>query len=139
MQERKFSHDEHNMAEKNSTKFNQNLTQKFIHEKKIVKEYIKKKESMKEQGSSLQQVLIELLNLLVRESNIQTVKAVKPWKRKSYKVLIGLFPRDCYSPSSVKMESAFIAKECGVQPGAGYMWLIYSYYDKCAVTHHSSL
>ena len=70
MQERKFSHDEHNMAEKNSTKFNQNLTQKFIHEKKIVKEYIKKKESMKEQGSSLQQVLIELLKLLLRESDI---------------------------------------------------------------------
>ena len=59
-----FSHDEKNLAEKNSTKFNQNLTKKFKYEQNIVKE------SNQEQVSILQQVLIELLKLLLRESNI---------------------------------------------------------------------
>ena len=38
------------------------------------------------------------------------------------KVFIGLVPaRDCDAPPSFKMESASMAKECGIEPGSGDM------------------
>ena len=41
------------------------------------------------------------------------------------KIFIGLVLRNCDAPLSIRTESAFMAKECGMQPGAGDMRLVY--------------
>ena len=59
-----FYHDENRKAEKKSTNLKQNNTKKFKHEQNV------DKESKQDQGANLNQVILELLKLLLRENNI---------------------------------------------------------------------
>ena len=56
------------------------------------------------------------------------------------KLCIGLVPiRECDAPLSSRRESAFMAKECGMQPGAGDMSFIYLCNDDSAITHNENI
>ena len=59
-----FNHDENHKKEKKNSTIKQNLTNNFKDEKNVVKN------SKQEQGANLQPINIELLKILLRDSNI---------------------------------------------------------------------
>ena len=119
------------MADKKCRKLKQNIAKKFKDEPNV------DEESKQEQGANLKQVFLELFTISLRENSIY---AAKPNKSKSYEVFIELVPaRDCDAPPSIKIKSAVMAKECGMQPGAGDMSFIYLCNDDSAITHNENI
>ena len=104
-----FYHDQNSKIKMKSSKLKENKNTKG--------EPNVEKKLKQEQVVNLNEVFIELVKIL------------------HSKKILGLVPyRDCDAPSSVKMKSAFMAKEFGMQPGAVNMCN-----DKSALTHHYNL